>query len=58
MKKILKGIIGFLLGREPQKVEETARAALKAIKETRENIRLNNELTQGGHQHGPEETSR
>ncbi len=60
MKKILKRIIDFLLGRKPDPIEEAARARVRAINETRENIKLNNELTkeQGGHQHGPEETSR
>ncbi len=60
MKKILKRIIGLLLGRKPTQIEMDARAKVRAINDIRENIRLNNELTekQGGHQHGPKETSR
>jgi hypothetical protein len=60
MKNILKRIVGFLLGRKPDPVESAARTRVRAINDTREQIRLNNELTkeQGGHQHGPKETSR
>lgn len=55
MKNILKRIVGFLLGRKPDPVESAARTRVRAINDTREQIRLNNELTkeQGGHQHGP-----
>jgi hypothetical protein len=58
MKNILKRIVGFLLGRKPDQVEVAARARVRAINEIRENMRLNNELTQGGKEDGHEETSR
>jgi hypothetical protein len=56
--KIIDKLIGFLLGRKPDQVEIAARARVRAINETRENMRLNNELTQGGKENGHEETSR